>query len=139
MVHKSEDYKVAAVNHWQESRNKATTCRAFKCSVRSLSRWISRFQESGNIRRHNRPPVAYKVTDAQATAAIEYLKRHQTASNLEVHTALSDRFADLNVTPRHLARVVRDHNLTRKRTRHGHFPTERYRRPVDRMMMNKCH
>ena len=34
--------------------------------------------------------------------------------------------------PQHLGQVVRDNNQTRKRTRHEHFPKERYKKPIDK-------
>lgn len=133
MKHKSEDYKIAAVRHFREiSHSRKATCRALRCSPRSLNRWVNRFDNTGRITRHNRPPVAYKTTAAQATFAKQYISEHQTISLQELHTIMVARFPGLAVTPQHLGVVVRDQNLTRKRTRHGHFPAERYRRPVDR-------
>jgi transposase-like protein len=39
----------------------AETCRIFNCSERSLKRWIYRFQNEDEIKRHNREPISYKV------------------------------------------------------------------------------
>jgi hypothetical protein len=35
-------------------------------------------------------------------------------------------------TPQQLGHVIRDNNQTRKRTRHEHFPKERYKKPIDK-------
>lgn len=81
--------------------------------------------------RQNRPPISYKITKEQVDFAVEYL-RNQTVSTKELHAAIKEVFPDFDVTPRHLAAVVRDMNLTRKRTRHGHFPKTRFRKEVNR-------
>ena len=43
---------------------------------------------------------------------------------------LKKLFDDFDVTPQHLGKVIRDNNITRKRTRHEHFPNERRNKPV---------
>lgn len=131
MKHKSEDYKIAAVRHVANvSHSMRRTQRDLGCSRTSLKRWIQRFQQEASIRRHNRPAISYKITRAEY--AVRYLLNHQTASTAELHAAVLNRFPDFSVSRAHLADVMRDHNLTRKRTRHGHFPLQRYRVPVNR-------
>lgn len=62
MKHKHEDYKQTAVlYHIENDSSYAKTCQIFKCSERSLKRWIDRYNEEQEIKRHNRPPIAYKV------------------------------------------------------------------------------
>ena len=42
--HKSEDYKITAVKYYLENNTNYTkTCDIFKCSERSLKRWIERY------------------------------------------------------------------------------------------------
>ena len=44
-THKSEDYKVSAVNYYlTEDTTQEEVCKIFKCSVRSLLRWVDRFK-----------------------------------------------------------------------------------------------
>ena len=44
--HKSEDYKITAVKYYLENNTNYTkTCDIFKCSERSLKRWIERYKE----------------------------------------------------------------------------------------------
>ena len=43
--HKSEDYKLSAVRHYLTSgKSHEEICDIFKCSPRSLIRWVVRFQ-----------------------------------------------------------------------------------------------
>ena len=133
MKHKSEDYKIAAVKHYlHESHNREFTARAFSCPKRSLARWTRRYRDTQAIQRQNRESIAYKVTEAQAAWAADYVRTHQTISSPELLRTFQERFPGAQISARHLSRVVRENNLTRKRTRHGHFPRERYRQPVNR-------
>jgi transposase len=48
--HKSEDYKITAVKYYLENETNYTkTCDIFKCSERSLKRWIERYEELEEI------------------------------------------------------------------------------------------
>lgn len=44
---------------------------------------------------------------------------------------LNARFSDFNVTVEHLGVVVRNNNITRKRTKKRHYPNTRYGKPID--------
>ena len=62
MSHKSEDYKISAVKYYLDSnKTQEEVCNIFKCSVRSLMRWVERYENENNIKRHNREPISYKV------------------------------------------------------------------------------
>ena len=75
-THKSEDYKVSAVNYYlNEDTTQEQVCKIFKCSVRSLMRWVDRFQEEEEIKRHNRKPIAYKIHKDQVKFILAELKR----------------------------------------------------------------
>ncbi len=64
--HKSEDYKITAVKYYLENdTNYTKTCNIFKCTERSLKRWIDRYQNDNSIRRYNRTPISYKITKEQ--------------------------------------------------------------------------
>jgi len=52
--HKSEDYKIIAVNYYLENdTNYTKICEIFKCSKRSLKKWIERYEVLGEIKRLN--------------------------------------------------------------------------------------
>ena len=43
--HKSEDYKITAVKYFLENKSSyVNTCKIFKCSERSLKRWIEKYK-----------------------------------------------------------------------------------------------
>ena len=75
-THKSENYKVSAVNYYlNEDTTQEQVCKIFKCSVRSLMRCVDRFQEEEEIKRHNRKPIAYKIQKDQVKFILAELKR----------------------------------------------------------------
>ena len=75
--HKSEDYKITAVKYYLENdTNYTKTCDIFKCSERSLKRWIERYEELEEIKRLNRKPKSYKITKEQVKYAIQKLKEN---------------------------------------------------------------
>ena len=45
---------------------------------------------------------------------------------------MKHKYKDFDITRQHLGRVVRANNRTRKRTRHQHFPKERYKKPTNK-------
>jgi len=50
----------------------------------------------------------------------------------ELLVDMKNKYPTFDITPQHLGQIVRDNNKTRKRTRHEHFPKERYKKPIDK-------
>jgi hypothetical protein len=49
-THKSEDYKLSAVDYYlTEETSQLETCRILKCTPRSLMRWVQQYKKEGNI------------------------------------------------------------------------------------------
>ena len=64
----TDDFKLSAVEHYLENQDEITiqgTCDIFKCSERSLRRWIDRYLNEGSVERKDRAKGAYKVTVKQ--------------------------------------------------------------------------
>ena len=130
--HKSEDYKITAVKYYLENYiNYTKTCNIFKCSERSLKRWIERYKEYDEIKRHDRKPISYKITKEQVKYAIQKLKENKQITMEELHKIIKKKYKDFDITSQHLGQIIRDNNITRKRTRHEHYPKERYGKPTD--------
>jgi len=51
---------------------------------------------------------------------------------LELSKQIKKKYKDFNVTPQWLGKVLKNNNKTRKRTRHEHFPTTKYNKPVNK-------
>lgn len=50
----------------------------------------------------------------------------------ELLFAMKQKYKDLDISTRHLGRVIRANNRTRKRTRHQHYPKERRTQLTDK-------
>ena len=50
MRHKSNDYKLTAINYYLvEDKTQEEICKIFNCSRRSLMRWIQQYKKYGNV------------------------------------------------------------------------------------------
>ena len=60
--HKSEDYKITAVKYYLKlNKTQNEVCDIFKCSSRSLMRWVDKYNKNGNVERNSKKSKAYKV------------------------------------------------------------------------------
>ena len=133
MTHKSEDYKISAVKYYLKNKdNIRKTCKIFDCKKSTLQRWIQRYKTSKNITRINRKPISYKITKPQVNAALDLLKQNEQLTMNELLIDMKNKYPTFDITPQHLGQIIRDNNKTRKRTRHEHFPKERYKKPIDK-------
>ena len=139
MTHKSEDYKISAVKYYLKNKdNIRKTCKIFDCKKSTLQRWIKRYKTNKNLTRRNRKPISYKITKLQVNTALELLKQNEQLTMNELAVDMKKKYNKFDITPQHLGQVIRDNNKTRKRTRHEHFPKERYKKPIEKANeMNK--
>lgn len=129
--HKTEDYKLSAVKYYLKNDfSMEYVCDIFECKKQSLSRWVDRYLLENSIKRHNRLPVSYKITKEQVKYAIQKVKKNEQITMTELVKIVKKKFKDFDITSQHLGKVIRDNNLTRKRTRHKHFPVMRYGKPI---------
>ena len=49
---------------------------------------------------------------------------------------LNEKFSDFEISRSHLAKVIRDNNYTRKRTKIRHYPETRYGKSIMNIMMS---
>jgi len=130
--HKSEDYKISAVKYYLNNDvSLDDVCEIFDCPKQSLYRWVKRYEELEEIKRLDRKPISYKITKEQIKYAIQKLKENEQITMEELHKIIKKKYKDFDITSQHLGQVIRDNNITRKRTRHEHYPKERHGKPTD--------
>ena len=133
--HKTEDYKISAVKYYlnnDKGDGYKKTCKISDCKKSTLRDWIKRYNTSKNLTRRNRKPISYKITKPQVKTALELLKKNEQLTMNELAFDIKQKYPTFDITPQHLGHVIRDNNQTRKRTRHEHFPKERYKKPIDK-------
>jgi len=131
-THKSGDYKLSAVDYYlTEDKSQQEVCRIFKCSARSLMRWVGKYNKTGAVERHNRKPIAYKINQQEVKYILQELKQNKTITMEDLLVKVKEKFPDFDISTRQLSRVIKDNNITLKITRLRHEPEKRFGKPVN--------
>jgi transposase len=132
MKHKSEDYKISAVEYYLvEDKSQEEVCKIFKCSSRSLMRWVEKYNNDGEIKRYNKKPVAYKITKDQVKYALKEINKNKTITMDDLLSKIKSNYPSFDLSSRQLSRVVKDNNITLKITRIRHEPIKRFGKDID--------
>lgn len=76
--HKSDDLKISAVKYYLKIKNQKKTCEIFKCSERSLMRWVKKYKETNEIKRKLRVYISYKVKQIHVNYMKELINKNKT-------------------------------------------------------------
>ena len=129
--HKSEDYKLSAVEYYLVGdKSQIDVCKIFKCSPRSLMRWVEKYEKEGEIKRENRKPVAYKVYKEHVKFLLDEINKNKTITMTELKHKLKDKFK-IELSRFHINRIVNDNNITLKITRIRHEPEKRFGKEIN--------
>jgi len=132
MKHKSEDYKITAVEYYlTEDKSQEEACKIFKCSPRSLMRWVEKYDNDGEIKRYNKKPVAYKITKDQVKYALKEINKNKTITMDDLLSKIKSNYPSFDLSSRQLSRIVKDNNITLKITRIRHEPIKRFGKDID--------
>jgi len=113
--HKSEDLKLNAVEYYLVGdKSQVETCKIFKCSPRSLLRWVEKYKEECEIKRDNRKPIAYKVHKEHVKFLIDELKKNKTVTMNELVIKLNEKF-NIELSRFHINRIINDNNIISSR------------------------
>jgi transposase len=129
--HKSEDLKLNAIEYYLVGdKSQVETCKIFKCSPRSLLRWVEKYKEDDEIKRYNRKPIAYKVHREHVKFLIDELKKNKTVTMNELVIKLKEKF-NIELSRFHINRIINDNNITLKITRIRHEPIKRFGKDIN--------
>ena len=132
MKHKSENYKLSAVEYYLiEDNTQEEVCKIFKCSPRSLMRWVEKYNTDGEIKRYNKKPVAYKITKDQVKYVLKEINKNKTITMYDLLSKIKSKYPLFDLSSRQLSRVVKDNNITLKITRIRHEPNKRFGKDID--------
>jgi len=98
---------------------------------RTFRRWLVNYKNGIGLERKNKIPISYKIKQKHVNYALKIIKKNQHISINKLWLKLKARFSDFDVTVEHLGVVVRNNNITRKRTKKQHYPKTRYGKPID--------
>ena len=131
-THKSKDYKETAVNYYLvEDKTQEEVCKIFKCSPKSLMRWVERYKKDGNVDIHYRKPVAYKVKKEYVKFLLDELQKNKTSTLHELNQKLKDKYKGVDLSTTQIFRIIKDNNISLKLTRIRHEPTLRFGKEIN--------
>ena len=130
--HKSSDYKETAVQYYLvEDKSQEEVCKIFKCSRRSLMRWVDKYKKDGKITGHERTPKAYKVHKEHVDFLLQEIKKNKTITIEDLLHLLKIKYPNLDLNKSHISRIIHDNNITLKMTRIRHEPVKRFGKDID--------
>jgi len=131
-THKSNDYKLTVVQYYLvEDKTQEEVCKVFKCTPRSLMRWVNQYKKEGNVNKHYRNPVAYKVKKEYVKLLVDEINKNKTITLHELNQKLKDKYKDVNLSTTQIFRVINDNNITLKLTRIRHEPIKRFGKDIN--------
>lgn len=96
--HKSEDYKLSAVDYYlTEDTSQEEVCNIFKCSSRSLMRWVDKYKNDGEIKRHNRKSIAYKIDKNEVKYIFEEIKKNKTIIMDDLLVKVKEKYPSFDI------------------------------------------
>lgn len=132
--HKSEDFKLSVLNYYLNNKTKYSmeyVCEIFGCKKQTLSDWLNKYEETNNVNRNNRVLISYKIKQKHVNYALKLLMENKHYSLEELVKRIKKKYDDFDITPQHLGEVIRDNNITRKRTKLKHFPKTRFGKEIN--------
>ena len=94
---KSTDYKLTAVNYYLvEDKTQDEVCKIFKCSRRSLMRWVERYKKDGNVDIHYRKPVVDFL--------LQELNKNKTITIEDLLYLLKNKYPDVDLNKSHIVK-----------------------------------
>ena len=129
---KSSDYKETAVQYYLvEDKSQEEVCKIFKCSRRSLMRWVDKYKKYGKITGYERNPKAYKVHKEHVAFLLQEIKKNKTITIEDLLYLLKNKYPNLDLNKSHISRIIHDNNITLKMTRIRHEPVKRFGKDID--------
>lgn len=123
--------KKIAVNHFiNKSLTQKEIAVFFEIDVRTVKRWIKQYR-GDCLDRKARDSTSYKIKQKHVNYLLKIIQKNPRWSVKMYWKALYKKYNDFEISEGHLAKVIRDNNITRKRTRQRHYPEKRYRKPID--------
>ena len=130
--HKSSETRKLAIEYYFKNKvSQLEVSRIFQVGEKTFKRWLKQYREDKSLKRKTRPAVAYKVKEKHVKYILKLVKKNPTWSIQMYMSNIKEKYSDFEISNSQLSRVIRDNNLTRKRTRIRHYPETRYNKPID--------
>ncbi len=74
-------------------------------------RWIDMYKKDGEIKRHNKTPVAYKVHKEHVNLLLDEIHKNKTITMSKLMIKLKDKF-NVELSRFHINRIINYNNIT---------------------------
>jgi len=134
--HLSEVVKLLAINYYKNNDlTQQEVANIFNVTKRTLQNWLNAY-ENNTLSRKKKIGKSYKVKEKHIKLALSIIKKYPHISIQGLWIMLRKKYTDFTITPQHLGLVIRDQNITRKRTTRRHFPKTRYGKTINMKELN---
>jgi|SaaInlStandDraft_4_1057021.scaffolds.fasta_scaffold02018_8 transposase len=114
-----------------EKRSLRKTCDIFQCSKYSLTRWVQRYLQTGNVKNIQRERGSYKVRQIHVKFIHDSIKRTPTITLSDILVLLHKKFKKFTLSKTHLTDIIKYLNITYKKVQKTHRPDTRYNKPIN--------
>ena len=129
--HNSSDNRLKAIEYYLNNDiSQEKISEIFKISRRTFIRWLKEYEDK-KIERKTKKNVSYKIKEKHVNYAKKILAKNNGLSINILWSKIKTKYDDFDISQGHLARVIRDNNITRKRTTRRHYPETRYGKAID--------
>jgi transposase len=94
-------------------------------------RWVERYNKEGNIKRHSKNSISYKITKEQVKFILNELRKNKTITLEDLHIKAKEKFKDFNISQRHISNIIKDNHISLKLTHIRHEPIKRFGKDID--------
>lgn len=120
--HHTEDYKLSAVKYYLEyETTMRETCEIFKCSYKSLYRWIKRYKQQKDIKRNKTIKKPYKITNDIENYVLELVKKNVNITLWELSKLVNIKYK-IWLNDKTIFNILKKYKITRKRVRSKYYP-----------------
>lgn len=129
--HHSDEIKQMTIEYYlKNKKTQEEISKIFQISRQTFIRWLKRYNNN-KLDRKNIVRISYKIKKKHVNYALKELNKNKEISINILWNKIRKKYDDFNITPGHLSRVIRDNNVTRKRTTRRHYPETRYNKTID--------
>ena len=129
--HTAKTKKLAIKYYLEKKISQEKISEIFNVNPRTFRRWLEAYNNNKQLDRQERQNKSYKTKRKHVDYAINLVKNNPTWSIKLLWSNIKDKYDDFEITQTQLSRVIRDNNITRKRTTTRHYPETRYNKKID--------
>ena len=124
--------KLLAIEYYNENNvTQAEVSKIFKISRQTFGVWLKDYHQNNSLERKNRESVSYKIKQKHVNFAKKLIEKNKEYSISIIWSKMKLKYPDFEISKGYLAEVIRDNNITRKRTTRRHYPNKRYNKPIN--------